>query len=56
MITLNPELGTRDLVVALGVRMLKNATLSMEDILNFIDNEVIVNVPDEQVDTEPVIF
>ena len=49
-IVLNPDFGNREVAVALGVRMLKNPTVSMADILNFIDNEVLVNVPDEDVE------
>jgi hypothetical protein len=33
--------------VAMGVRMLKNPLVTMEQILQFTDNELIVNTPDE---------
>lgn len=48
-VVLNPEFGSKDVAIALGVRMLKNATMSMNDILNFIDSEMIVTVPDAEV-------
>lgn len=44
-VVLNPEFGSKEVAIALGVRMLKNA-MSMNDILNFIDNEVLVTVAD----------
>jgi hypothetical protein len=54
-VVLNPEFGSKDVVIALGVRMLKHATMSMGDILNFIDNEVLVTVKDaEDTDTSEV--
>ena len=49
-IVLNPDFGNREVAVALGVRMLKNPLMSMSEILEFIDNEVLVNVPDEDVE------
>jgi len=49
-VVLNPDFGNREVAVALGVRMLKNPLVSMAEILNFIDTEVLVNVPDEDVE------
>jgi len=48
-VVINPEFGSAQIAVAMGVRMLKNPLVSMADILNFTDNEVLVNVPDEDV-------
>ena len=39
--------------VAMGVRMLKNPLVTMEQILQFTDNELLVITPDEAV--EPVV-
>jgi hypothetical protein len=49
-VVLNPDFGNREVAVAAGVRMLKNPLVSMAEILEFIDNEVLVNVPDEDVE------
>lgn len=49
-VVLNPELGNREVAVAMGVRMLKNSNVTMAQILEFIDSEVIVTVPDEDVE------
>jgi hypothetical protein len=38
--------------VAMGVRMLKNPLVTMEQILNFTDNELIVITPDEAVEAD----
>lgn len=39
--------------VAMGVRMLKNPLVTMEQILNFTDNELIVEVPEVAVEVNP---
>lgn len=49
-IVLNPDFGNREVAVAAGVRMLKNPLIPMSEIMEFIDNEVLVNVPDEDVE------
>ena len=49
-VVLNPDFGNREVAVAMGVRMPKNPLMPMSEILNFIDNEVLVNVPDEDVE------
>jgi hypothetical protein len=49
-VVLNPDFGNREVAVALGVRMLKNPLMPMSEIMEFIDNEVLVNVPDEDVE------
>ena len=49
-VVLNPELGNREVAVAMGVRMLKNSQVTMAQILEFIDSEAIVTVPDEDVE------
>jgi hypothetical protein len=49
---INPEFGTPEIAVAAGVRMLKNPNLTMSEILNFIDSEMIVEVADKTSDVE----
>lgn len=49
-VVLNPELGNREVAVAMGVRMLKNSQVTMAQILEFIDSEAIVTVADEDVE------
>ena len=51
-VVINPEFGTKDVAVAMGVRMLKNSAMSMQDILDFTDNEMLVTVEDEDVSDE----
>jgi hypothetical protein len=51
-VIINPEFGTKDVAIQMGVRMLKNPMMSMQDILDFTDNEMLVTVEDEDVSDE----
>ena len=42
----------QNVAVAMGVRMLKNPLVTMEQILQFTDNELIVITPDEAVEAD----
>lgn len=48
-VIINPEFGTKEIAVAMGVRMLKNGKLSMQDVLDFTDNEILRTVEDDEV-------
>lgn len=51
-VVINPEFGTKEIAVSIGVRMLKNPTLTMADILAITDNEILRTVEVEDVETE----
>lgn len=42
----------QNVAIAMGVRMLKNPQVTMEQILQFTDNELIVITPDEAVEAD----
>jgi hypothetical protein len=50
-VIINPEFGTADVAIQMGVRMLKSPTMSIQDILDFTDNEVLLTVEDGDVDS-----
>jgi hypothetical protein len=54
-VILNPEFGSQDVAVSMGVRMLKHPTMTMEQILNFIDSEMIVEAPVQEVSTPVMV-
>lgn len=53
-VIINPEFGTKDVAIQMGVRMLKSPTMSIQDILDFTDNQVLLTVEDVEDDNVSV--
>lgn len=51
-VIINPEFGTKDVAIQMGVRMLKNPMMSMQAILDFTDTQMLLTVEDDVVDAE----